>query len=123
MQTGDPGLGGSSIAAGRDYVIVNSFPDGDTLEVRIYSQSGQLILFDEGDNLNLASGRVSPNGKFYYSCTQTPISVRPATTANIVRVYDLSEPIASTSLAQPLATSTDPIFIASVCGPPTKYIN
>lgn len=107
--TGDPGLRESSITAGKNYIMENTFPCCG-LVVVIYSQSGQLMVEDPGENgEDLVSAHISPNGDFYYSCVEEPTATYPAPTADTVRVYELSDTsVLYAALVQPLATSTDP---------------
>jgi hypothetical protein len=122
MVTGDPTLQGTTLEAGRDYVIENTFPDATDLWVEIYSKSGQHLVQDLGatggfDGGGLISGHISYNGKFYYSCRDVPATY-PVTPANTVVVYELRDNgLLDTSLSKPLATSTDPVFVANVCVP------
>jgi hypothetical protein len=49
LVTGDPSLQGATLTAGPDYVIENTFPDTENLEVSILSQTrGQVIVDDFG---------------------------------------------------------------------------
>jgi len=121
IETGDPTLQGTTLEAGPNYVIENTFPDAVDLWVEIYSKSGQHIVDDKGNGSGnasgLISGHISPSGKLYYSCRDVP-TTEPVTPANTVVVYELSGTgLLDTSLSKPLATSTDPVFVANVCVP------
>ena len=124
LLTGDPSLMGTTLVAGRDYVIENTFPVA-ALWVEIYSNSGQHIVDDKDTGVvgqSLISGHISPNEKFYYSCrgVVTGYTPMPATTVVVYEMVDGG--LLDTSVAQPLATSTDPVFAANLCLPtPIRY--
>ncbi|MGO9994342.1 MAG: hypothetical protein ACLPTF_17755 [Steroidobacteraceae bacterium] len=111
LQTGTTYLDFLTINTEGDYFTYYINPDG--LQIfEVVDESGQLVVDDGGTflpPLEIISGHIDPNGKFYYSCRYVgaPYSIGPA---NTVAVYELPF-----NFATPLVTSTDPVFVQSKC--------
>jgi hypothetical protein len=113
LDTGDAGLQGSSINAVSNYLIERTYP-GEGLWVRIHDRSGQEVVDDVGtDGMNLISGHIDPEGKFYYSCRNLSATYPGEAPANAVAVYKLDRSVTLDST--PFLTSTDPVFVQSEC--------
>jgi len=114
IQTGDAGLQGTTLTAGHNYVIENTYPFG--LWEHVVSQAGGELINDYenggGSGVYLISGRVDSARTFYYSCLSTSASP-PATSVSVFRVESGVD--VYTSSASPAATSTDPAYVQSVC--------
>jgi hypothetical protein len=112
LDTADAGLQGSSINTVANYVIEKTYPYG--LWVHILDRSGQEVVVDSGtDGMNLISGHVDPEGKFYYSCRNLSATYPSQGPANAVAVYKLDRRV--TLDTTPFLTSTDPDFVQSEC--------
>ncbi|MGD0511570.1 MAG: hypothetical protein ABSA33_07085 [Candidatus Micrarchaeaceae archaeon] len=110
IQTGDSSLQGTTITAGESYVQENTYPIGSLL-VNIVSQTGAQLLKDNYADYGLISGWVDPSETLYYSCRNNTTFTSPASS---VSVFKLGEGVITYS-ATPVLTSTDPIFIESIC--------
>jgi hypothetical protein len=114
IQTGDAGLQGTTLTAGHNYVIENTYPFG--LWEHVVSQAGVELINDYenggGSGVYLMAGRVDSTRTFYYSCRSTSSSP-PATSVSVFRVESGVD--VYTSLASPTASSTDPAYVQSVC--------
>jgi hypothetical protein len=117
VATGDPSLQGTSISAENGYVIENTFPSETALYVIVVNQAGQEIVSDESDTPAVVSGHIK--GKLYYSCRarspygrSTPVAPPATSVAVFISEHDVE--LFTTKVA-PLTTSTDPVFVASVC--------
>ena len=114
IQTGDAGLQGTTLTAGHNYVIENTYPFG--LWEHVVSQAGVELINDYenggGSGVYLTAGRVDSTRTFYYSCRSTSSSP-PATSVAVFRVESGVD--VYTSLASPTASSTDPAYVQSVC--------
>jgi hypothetical protein len=114
IQTGDAGLQGTTLTAGHNYVIENTYPFG--LWEHVVSQAGVELINDYenggGSGVYLISGRVDSTRTFYYSCLSTSSSP-PATSVSVFRVESGVD--VYTSTASPTSTSTDPTYVQSVC--------
>jgi hypothetical protein len=112
LDTADAGLQGSSISAVANYVFEKTYPYG--LWVHILDRSGQEVVQDSGtDGMNLISGHIDPEGKFYYSCRNISATYPGEGPANSVAVYKLDRLVTLDST--PFLTSTDPVFVQSEC--------
>jgi hypothetical protein len=112
--TGDEGLAGSITAI--DNYLIESFSPGGSLFVTVLTQSGQQVVSDTGTDGDLVAGHIDQNGKFYYSCRDVvEMSGGPLGPANTVVVYDLKASGSVTPETTPIATSTDPAFVQSIC--------
>jgi hypothetical protein len=107
--TGEPDMERASITALDNLVIEDAVPAPQAHLVSVLNESGQVIKSEYSEFL--VSVRVENNGNFYYSCRSAVAGgfggVPPATS---VLVFDLKK-----SASDPLVTSTDPIFVRSVC--------
>jgi hypothetical protein len=114
LSTGDVTLQGSTITAVANYLIENTHAT-EALSVYVLDQAGKTALFDAGSNGdNLVSAHVDPNGQFYYSCRYIAASYTGVNgPANSVSVFSLARPV--TYDTPPLVTSTDPVFVQSIC--------
>jgi hypothetical protein len=113
LQTADAGLQGSSIDAVSNYVIERTYPDLG-LWIHILDRSGQEVVEDVGtDGMNLISGHIDPEGKFYYSCRNLSATYPGEGPANAVAVFKLDRFV--TLETTPFLTSTDPVFVQSEC--------
>jgi hypothetical protein len=113
LQTADAGLQGSSIDAVSNYVIERTYPDFG-LWIHILDRSGQEVVEDVGtDGMNLISGHIDPEGKFYYSCRNLSATYPGEGPANAVAVFKLDRFV--TLDTTPFLTSTDPVFVQSEC--------
>ncbi|MGA2191131.1 MAG: hypothetical protein ABSH33_21650 [Steroidobacteraceae bacterium] len=114
IQTGDGGLQGSTLTGGPGYVIENTYPAG--LWVHVVNQTGAEVINDYADGgsagIYLISGQVDSSMTFYYSCRSTA-STPPAKSVSVFSFEDGVD--VYTSTATPVATSTDPVFVRSVC--------
>jgi hypothetical protein len=114
IQTGDAGLQGTTLTAGHNYVIENTYPFG--LWEHVVSQEGVELINDYenggGSGVYLISGRVDSTRTFYYSCLSMSSSP-PATSVSAYRVESGVD--VYTSSTSPTATSTDPAYVQSVC--------
>jgi hypothetical protein len=114
IQTADAGLQGATLMAGPNYVIENTYPAG--LWVHVIRQTGAEMINDYEDGVfsgvYLISGHADSTRTFYYSCRSTSSSP-PATS---VSVFSFESGVdVHTSSTSPTATSTDPVFVQSVC--------
>ena len=119
VATGGPSLANSSISAENGYVIENTFPSGSSLFVVVVNQEGQTVVSDTSSFL--VSGHV--NGKVYYSCRgasgRSPdMTVAPPATSVALFTVEHDVEVVTYKVA-PQITSTDPVFVASVCNPAT----
>jgi len=114
VATGDVGLQGSNITAGPNYVIENTYPAG-SLWVYVVGQSGVDLLLDnqsESSSVFAVSGQVDSTRTLYYSCRAASSSL-PATS---VSAYKFESGVyVFTATASPVATSTDPVYVQSIC--------
>jgi hypothetical protein len=117
LQTGDPTLQYTTVTPLDNFVIADTYPFAYLHWVTVFTQSGEEIVLDQGSDFggDLVSGHIDSNGRFYYSCRSAVSYVfggqPPATT---VVVYDLRNS-AVVYNTEPLATSTDPVFVGSIC--------
>jgi len=112
MVTGDSGLQGTTLTAGPNYVIENTYPFN--LWVHVLSQTGQELMTDAEDDFGgtYVSGSVDSTRTYYYSCRAASFP-SPATSVAVFRFESGVDVSPSTS--SPVGTSTDPVFIESVC--------
>jgi len=112
LQTGDAGLQGTTLSAGPDYVIENTFPVG-SLIVHVLNQAGTELLVDETNTgTTVLSGYVDPAIGLYYSC-RSPASSDPV---SAVSVYAFKAGVdVNTSTATPVAKSTSATYLRSIC--------
>jgi hypothetical protein len=116
VSTGDATLQGTTISTSSHYLIENTYPDLG-LWIHVIDESGEERVSDPGSNAsNLVSGHIDPAGEFYYSCRDLAESYGGVLgPANAVAVYRLDRHV--TESTPPLLTSTDPVFVQSVCRP------
>jgi hypothetical protein len=120
FENGDPDLGGSTITAGPDYVIESKYPN--SLFLNVISDTGKDLLFDIGeypfDGTYLISGHVDSTKTFYYGCRGLT-QPEPGMPIPITTVWIYKFPTDGTELnvpeTTPIAKSTDPAYIQSVC--------
>jgi hypothetical protein len=109
LETGDASLQGSTLSAGADYVIENTYPAG--LWIHVLNQAGKELIDDYQDS-TVTSGHVDSTRTFYYSC-RAASSAPPATSVSVYR-FDPGVDV-HTNAATPVGTSSNPAFIQSVC--------
>lgn len=113
LQTGDSGLQGTTLTAGPNYVIENTYPFD--LWVHVLSQAGEELMTDIEDDFDstyVVSDSVDSTRTYYYSGRAASYPA-PATSVAVFRFESGTD--VSTGTATPLGTSTDPLFIQSVC--------
>jgi hypothetical protein len=114
--TGDSSLQGTTIAAGPDYVIEYTYPaTADQLWLQVLDQTGKESMHDLDPGTGgvwLVTGQVDSTRTYYYSCRGSS-STPPATSVSVF-AFKAGTDVDATS-ATPLATSTDPAYIQSVC--------
>jgi len=117
LPTGDSGLyGGANVVAGPSYVIENDYTV--TLRIDVVSQAGVLLLDDYEAGFTpggtyLISGHVDSTRTYYYSC-QSLTSSPPATLVQVFKFEDGA--VVNTYNTTPVATSTDSVYVNTVCG-------
>jgi hypothetical protein len=108
LTAGNNDLGNVSISTVGDGVGYYSNPVDYSFTFTVFDVSGNGIIYDDGGGV--VSGHVDPHSKFYYSCrTAQGYGGGPGGGAGAVAVYAL--PFDSA----PLAISTDPLYVQSVC--------
>jgi hypothetical protein len=115
LATGDGGLQFTTLTAGADYVIENTYPVRG-LVVHILDQAGSEMLVDATPTSNspytVLSGYVDPTTSLYYSCRSADGSL-PATS---VSIYAFEHGVdVSAETARPVAKSTSSTYLQGVC--------
>lgn len=118
IYTGDAAMQTGYLVAGPNYVIENLFPSGPW--VTVVSQSGEPLLDEAGYPDNYISSSIDSTGALYYSCrgavsSNNIVGVAPLPVTS-VSVYKIVPGI-SVNEATPIVTSTNPVYIQSVCAP------